>query len=189
MVLAQLLATEPGVAEAVVLANGFLQLRLLPAALHRVLYPLQPRLVPLLRLVYPRLPFVVRQLGSFALLWGLQTIFLHREPAAEKRKLFYAYTNTSDASMILRLSAALEYAAPPDLSRAQVPALVLSSSEDHWMKPSEPRRLAALLPQGEQRMLSGAGHMAPLIVPDAFNREVLAFFHRVAAAAPGACYN
>lgn len=181
MVLAQVLATQPEVATAVVLANGFLQLRLLPRSLHRWLHALQPRLVPVIRALYPRLPYVARQLGSYWLLWGMQIIFLHREPASEKRKLFFAYTDTSDSSMLMRLSAALEYHAPPDLSRAQVPVLVLSSSEDHWMSPEEPRRLTELLPQGEQHVLQGIGHMAPMIVPDEFNRVVLQFLERAAA--------
>ena len=183
MVLAQLLATQPDVAEAVVLANGFLQLRLLPVPLHRVFGRFQPRLVPVLNAVYPRLPIVLRQLGSLGLLWGLQIIFLHREPDAEKRKLFFSYTDTPDGSMLLRLDTALEYHAPPDLSRADVPVLVVSGGADHWMTAWEPRRLTALLPRGEQHVLPEIGHMAPMIVPDEFNRVVLRFLQRVTAPA------
>ena len=179
MVLGRLLETRPEVASTVVLANGFLQLRLLPVPLHRLLHPLQPKLVPLLWRLYPRIPWVARQLGSFALLWGSQLIFLHHEPHREKRIMFFSYTDTPDPSMIMRLGAALDYHAPPDLSRATMPVLVVSSGCDHWMQLWEARQLVALLPQGEQHIFPGIGHMSPMIVPDDFNREVLCFLKRV----------
>ncbi len=182
MVLARLMETKPEVASAVVLANGFLQLRLLPVALHRLLHPLQPRLVPLLWRLYPRMPWFVRQLTAFGFLWGAQLIFLHHEPDREKRIMFYSYTDTSDASMIMRLGAALDYHAPPDLSRATMPVLVVSSGSDHWMHLWEAKQLVALLPRGEQHVFPGIGHMSPMIVPDDFNRVVLCFLRRVAAA-------
>lgn len=179
MVLGRLLETQPEVASTVVLANGFLQLRLLPVPLHRLLHPLQPKLVPLLWRLYPRIPWVARQLGSFALLWGSQLIFLHHEPHREKRIMFFSYTDTPDPSMIMRLGAALDYHAPPDLKRATMPVLVVSSGCDHWMQLWEAKQLVASLPQGEQHIFPGIGHMSPMIVPDDFNHEVLCFLRRV----------
>lgn|GEM_PF-4371679 len=175
MVLARLLETTPQVAQAVVLANGFLRLRLLPEMLHW----LQPQLVPLVRIIYPRLPWLARQLGSYALLWGDEHIFLHREPHSEKRKMFFGYTQTPDISMVLRLAAALEYHRPPDLRRATMPVLVFSSGVDRWVPLADARRLTELLPCGEQLIVPGIGHMAPMIVPELFNRTVLEFFGRV----------
>ncbi len=178
MVLARLLETQPDVATAVVLGNGFLQLRLLPVPLHKLLHHLQPQLVPLLWKIYPRVPFVARQLGSFALLWGAQLIFLRSEASSEKRRMFFTYPDTPDASMILRLGSALEYHQPPDLSRATMPVLVVSSEKDHWMELWEAQRLVQLLPCGEHHVLPGVGHMSPMIVPDAFNHVVLQFLQR-----------
>jgi pimeloyl-ACP methyl ester carboxylesterase len=177
MVLAQVLATTPDVLHAVVLGNGFLALRILPRRMHCFLHKLQPKLVPLLW-IYPYLPWVARQLGSFALLWGMELIFLHSEPNELKRRMFWGYTMTSDASMVLRLQAALQYDWPPDLHAARVPALVVSSGNDHWMQPAEARQLVEDLPCAEQVILPGVGHMSPMAAPDAFNQVVLAFLGR-----------
>lgn len=174
MVLAQVLQDTPHVLHAVVLANGFLDLRILPEHAHRVLHRMQPPLAPLLW-VYPHLPWVVRQLGSFALLWGSQRIFLHNEPNELKRRMFWGYTMTGDASMVLRLQAALEYDVPPDLSHARVPTLVTSSEHDHWMHISEARRLVERLPCGDHVIVPGVGHMGPMAAPDVFNQIVLRF--------------
>ncbi|WP_025746018.1 alpha/beta fold hydrolase [Kallotenue papyrolyticum] len=179
MVLARLLEQQPQVARAVVLANGFLWLRLVPPALHRVARRVQPHLTPLLWTIYPRLPWVARQLLAFGLLWGTQLIFLRHEPACAKREMFFAYTNTGDGSMIMRLSAALEYAHPPDLSGARVPVLLVSGAHDTWMQPWERNRLAQRLPCGTQVVVAGRGHMTPMVAPDVFNTTVLAFFRRV----------
>ena len=177
MVLARMLQDTPDVARAVVLANGFLQLRLLPRPLHRVFGRWQPRLSPLLW-AYPKLPWVARQLGSFVLLWGTQLIFLHREPHSEKRKMYFGYTMTSDVSMVLRLQAALQYAAPPDLSKAHVPILLVSSGDDHWMQLREATQLARRLPCGEHIVIPPSGHMSPMAAPDVFNVAVLEFLER-----------
>ncbi|HEX6291332.1 MAG TPA: alpha/beta hydrolase [Herpetosiphonaceae bacterium] len=174
MVLARMLEKTPKVAAAVVLANGFLHLRVLPGPLHH----LQPRLVPLLRAIYPRLPWLARQLGSYTLLWGDQHIFLHREPDSEKRKMFFGYTFTPDASMVLRVGSALEYHEPPDLIRATMPVLVISGGQDRWVSVAQARRLAESLPCGEHLICPSVGHMLPMIVPEIFNRAVLEFFGR-----------
>ena len=179
MVLGRLLETQPEVAEAVVLANGFWRMRIMPDKLHA----LQPRLVPLLWAIYPRLPWLARQLGSFALLWGDQHIFLHSEPSSQKRKMFFGYTMTPDVSMVLRLASALEYHRPPDLSRATMPVLLVSSGQDRWVPLDDARRLAAALPRGEHAVLPPIGHMLPMVVPDDFNRIVLDFLGRVRASA------
>lgn len=182
MVLGRMLETTPEVAEAVVLANGFWRMRILPQALHG----LQPSLVPLLWMLYPRLPWLLRQLGSYALLWGDQHIFLHREPAGEKRKMFFGYTMTPDVSMILRVASALEYHRPPDFSRATMPVLVVSGGQDRWVPVPDARRLAQSLPCGEHIVCPSIGHMLPMVVPDLFNRAVLEFLGRTAVSAQAA---
>ena len=178
MVLAQVLATTPDVLQGVVLANGFLDLRILPRKMHRFLHKLQPKLAPLLW-VYPHLPWVMRQLGSLAVLWGWELIFLHNEPNELKRRMFWGYTMTSDVSMVLRLQAALQYDWPPDLHAARVPTLVVISGNDHWMQLAEARQLVQDLPCSEQVILPGVGHMSPMAAPDAFNAVVLEFLGRI----------
>ncbi len=174
MVLARLLEKTPDVAAGVVLANGFLQLHMLPGPLHH----LQPRLVPLLGALYPHVPVLLRQLGSFALLWGDQHIFLHREASSEKRKMFFSYPFTPDVSMVLRVGAALEYHEPPDFSRATMPVLVVTGGQDRWVTVAQSEQLAESLPCGEHLVWPSIGHMLPMLVPDEFNRAVLEFFGR-----------
>lgn len=173
MVLARVLERTPEVAQAVVLANGFLRMPLLPTALHR----LQPRLASLLW-AYPHLPWVVRQLGAYAFVWIDQHVFLHREPDSEKRKMFFGYTQTPDVAMVLSVAAAIEYHQPPDLSRATMPVLVVTGGQDRWVPLTDAQRLVALLPAGEHVICPSVGHMLPMIVPDLFNRIVLEFFAR-----------
>lgn len=179
MVLARMLEQTPEVAAAVVLSNGFWRMRILPEWLHEF----QPKLAALLWAIYPRLPWLVRQLGSYALLWGDQHIFLHREPASQKRKMFFGYTMTPDVSMVLRLQSALEYHRPPDLSRATMPVLLVSSGQDRWVPVEDACKLAASLPCGEHIMCPPIGHMLPMVIPDDFNRFVLDFLARAQGAA------
>lgn len=175
MVLTRVLETEPQIADAVVLVDGFWRLRVLPTALHRW----QPRLVPVLRALYPRIPWVLRQIGSFASLWLDEHIFLHSEPNSEKQKMFWSYPMTKDISMVLRVGAALEYHQPPELRRATMPVLVVSGAHDRWMPVGDARRLARSLPSGEHVIFPTSGHMVPMIVPDQFNQTVLGFLRRV----------
>jgi 2-succinyl-6-hydroxy-2,4-cyclohexadiene-1-carboxylate synthase len=177
MVLARVLQDTPEVLGPTVLANPFLHLRLLHPALHRALHRWQPKLAPLVW-VYLHLPWFVRQLGAFGLVWGLQLIFLHREPNSQKRRSFFGYTMTPDVSMVLRLQSALQYHAPPDVSRAQVSVLLVSGGSDHWMRLSEAQQLAKLIPCSEHVVMPSVGHMLPMIAPDVFNAVVLEFLGR-----------
>lgn len=178
MVLANVLERTPEVVQAAVLADGFLRLRLLPTALHW----LQPKLATLLW-IYPKLPWVVRQLGAYAFIWIDQHVFLHREPDIEKRKMFFGYTQTPDVAMVLGVSAAIEYHEPPDFSRATMPVLVVTGGLDRWMHVSDAQRLAEMLPCGEHVLLPSVGHMVPMIVPEVFNRIVLEFLGRASVPA------
>jgi len=178
MVLARMLERQPQAASAVVLANGFWRMRLLPAAL-------QPALRRPLGAIYPRLPWIARQLGSAAFLWLDQHIFCHDEPRSAKQRMFFGYTMTPDTSMVLRLAAALEYNRPPDLSRATMPVLLVSGGRDRWVPISDARRLAAALPRGEHVEFARAGHMLPMVAAERFNAVVLDFLGRAGAAADG----
>ncbi len=173
MVLARVLERTPEVVTAAVLANGFPYFQLVP----RIPRQLQPKLVPLLWL-YPRLPWVVRQLASFGLLWGTQRIFLYREPSSEKRKMFFSYTFTPDVSMVLRVATALQYCRLPDLRRATMPVLVVTGGADRWLPIHQAKELVQALPCGHHLVFPQAGHMTPMVVPEQFNRAVLNFLVR-----------
>jgi pimeloyl-ACP methyl ester carboxylesterase len=174
MVLARMLERRPEAASAVVLANGFWRMRALPTALER----LQPALRRPLGALYPRLPWVARQIGSAALLWWDQHIFCHDEPRSAKQRMFFGYTMTPDTSMVLRVSAALEYSRPPDLSRATMPVLLVSAGRDHWVTAHDAERLAAALPRGEHITFPQCGHMLPIVAAERFNAAVLDFLGR-----------
>lgn len=178
MVLGHVLERTPEVVQAAVLADGFLRLRLLPTWLHW----LQPQLTPLLW-IYPHLPWVVRQLGAFAFIWLDQHVFLHREPDSEKRKMFFAYTQTPDVAMVLSVSSAFDYHEPPDVSRATMPVLVVTGGQDRWLSVADAQALAERLPCGEHVIFPSAGHMVPMLVPDEFNQIVLEFFGRAVVTA------
>lgn len=173
MVLAHVLERTPEVIQAAVLADGFWRMRLLPTPLHW----LQPHLAPLLW-IYPRLPWVVRQLIGYLFIWIDQHVFLHREPDSEKRKMFFSYTDTPDVAMVLGIGAAIEYHEPPDVSQATMPVLVVTGGQDRWQSVADAQALAERLPCGEHVIFPSAGHMVPMLVPEAFNQIVLEFFGR-----------
>lgn len=179
MVLARMLERRPEVASAVVLANGFWRMRMLPTVLKRM----QPALRRPFGALYPRLPWVARQVGSAAFLWWDQHIFCHDEPRSAKQRMFFGYTMTPDISMVLRVSAALEYNRPPDLSRADMPVLLVSSGRDHWVTARDAEQLAAALPRGEHVVFGECGHMLPMVAAERFNATVLDFLER--SEAPG----
>jgi 3-oxoadipate enol-lactonase len=181
MVLARMLERRPDVASAVVLANGFWRMRMLPTPLQKM----QPALRRPLGALYPRLPWVARQIGSAALLWWDQHIFCHDEPRSNKQRMFFGYTMTPDTSMVLRVSAALEYNRPPDLSRATMPVLLVSGGRDRWVPARDAERLAAALPRGEHVVISDCGHMLPMVAAGSFNSTVLDFLGRAEAAGYG----
>jgi pimeloyl-ACP methyl ester carboxylesterase len=66
------------------------------------------------------------------------------------------------------------------LEGLDVPALVVVGEEDRLAPVAEAERMAAVLPQGELTVLPGAGHLAALEVPEAFNDAVRGLLARVA---------
>jgi pimeloyl-ACP methyl ester carboxylesterase len=69
--------------------------------------------------------------------------------------------------------------ARPGLSAIAVPALVLVGAEDVITPPEAARALAAGLPAAEAVVLPGAGHLANLDEPGAFNAALRAFLGRL----------
>lgn len=57
----------------------------------------------------------------------------------------------------------------PRLGEIRVPVLVLVGEEDTLTPPSESRKIAEGVPDGRLVLLPGAGHLANLEAPDAFN--------------------
>lgn len=63
----------------------------------------------------------------------------------------------------------------PDLSGIRVPVLAVVGEEDTLTPPSEARRIAEGVPDGRLASIPGAGHLANLETPDAFNSVLLDF--------------
>jgi 3-oxoadipate enol-lactonase len=63
--------------------------------------------------------------------------------------------------------------ATPQLSRANVPALVIVGEEDGITPVAEARALANALPEATLAVLPGAGHLSNLEAPDAFHAALL----------------
>lgn len=64
------------------------------------------------------------------------------------------------------------------------PALVVSGDMDQAIHPKHSSCLAASLPLGSNRVISGAGHLANLEQPGVFNQYLLDFLRRLKAARP-----
>ena len=63
----------------------------------------------------------------------------------------------------------------PTLGTITVPTLVLAGEADTISPAAEMRALADAIPGSSFRVLPGAGHLAPMEAPDAFNAELRAF--------------
>jgi pimeloyl-ACP methyl ester carboxylesterase len=83
------------------------------------------------------------------------------------------------------------YAVAPNYSEAElssisVPVLVLDGAEDELVKPDQPVRMAALIPDAKLAIMSGTGHFAPFAKPGVFNPIVVAFLAGRVIATPTA---
>jgi pimeloyl-ACP methyl ester carboxylesterase len=63
----------------------------------------------------------------------------------------------------------------PLLARVSVPALVITGEEDEMIPVEESRRIAGAIPGAKLVVVPGAGHLANLEQPEAFNAELNAF--------------
>jgi 3-oxoadipate enol-lactonase len=63
----------------------------------------------------------------------------------------------------------------PTLRQINVPTLVLCGDEDEITPPAGSRAMAAAIPGARLTLLPGAGHLANMEVPEAFNGELSAF--------------
>jgi pimeloyl-ACP methyl ester carboxylesterase len=67
----------------------------------------------------------------------------------------------------------------PLLAQATVPALIVTGSEDELIPVDESRAMAAALKGASLEIIPGAGHLANLEQPEAFNRALNAFLARL----------
>ncbi len=67
----------------------------------------------------------------------------------------------------------------PELSRIDVPTLVLVGAEDVALPPARSRAIAARLPNGTCREIPTAGHLSALERPEAVTAAIEAFLHKV----------
>jgi 3-oxoadipate enol-lactonase len=63
----------------------------------------------------------------------------------------------------------------PLLAQVKVPALVVTGEEDEIIPVEESRRMAAAIPGATLVIIPGAGHLANLEQPDAFNAALNTF--------------
>ena len=72
--------------------------------------------------------------------------------------------------------------ASPELPAIDVPCLVITGAEDQLIDPEASRLMAAQIPDGRLQLVPGAGHLANLEEPGAFNAAVRALLARIDAA-------
>jgi len=66
-----------------------------------------------------------------------------------------------------------------DLAAVRVPALIVQSEHDEFIKREHAEYLAKSIPGAELTILAGVSHFAPLQRPQQFNSELLAFVNKV----------
>lgn len=76
------------------------------------------------------------------------------------------------------LQAIVSFDRRAELAALRMPVLCLAGEHDRTAPPELMQRMAGRLPQGEFQCLSGAGHIANLEQPVAFNAAVTAFLQR-----------
>lgn len=110
------------------------------------------------------------------LLFADATVTTRPELVAEVRSWMLA---TPPAGLILGLEAIRDRVdSTPLLPGLQLPALVIGAVEDKAIPPDKSKDLAAQTPGAERCMLAGAGHMAGLEQPEAFNAALLGFLRQ-----------
>ncbi|WP_457630884.1 alpha/beta fold hydrolase [Oceanithermus sp.] len=67
----------------------------------------------------------------------------------------------------------------PLLPEIEVPTLVIVGEEDTLTPPEQAREMAAAIPEAELLIIGGAGHMANIENPGAFNTALLGFVEKV----------
>lgn len=74
-----------------------------------------------------------------------------------------------------RAAIALDTDLRPNLDRVNVPALVLTPEHDRLIGPQAARELVAGIPQAEERVLSGTGHLLRFTHPERYARAIDTF--------------
>jgi len=83
-----------------------------------------------------------------------------------------------EATYRAALSALTRFDRREQLARIAVPTLCLTGEHDRNAPPSLVQQMALRIRGAEYLCLPGAGHLAPMEVPQAFNRALLAFLQR-----------
>lgn len=92
---------------------------------------------------------------------------------ANVRRLIKQQSPVAIRSAIHRMMHRLD--TTPLLTQVSVPALVITGEEDEMIPVDESRRMASLIPGATLVIVPGAGHLANLEQPDAFNNALNAF--------------
>lgn len=117
------------------------------------------------------------RLDEMKRLWREHPLMHTRTPAARAaaEHILAAY-----AGRDLAAASYLRDAAPQDIARIAVPALVIAGAHDTPWRRRASDALARTLPNAERAEIAEAGHLCNLDQPEAFNRALSDFFARVA---------
>ncbi len=117
----------------------------------------------------------------------LATAVARPMPPALEAALIEPWTGEIGQPAYYRQVAQFDYAYTDRLEqlypRVEVPACILWGEQDQWVEPAEGRRLHALVPGSELRMLPDAGHFSMVDTPGLFARELAEFLAGLGVAA------
>ncbi|MEP9349455.1 alpha/beta fold hydrolase [Xanthobacter sp. KR7-225] len=113
-------------------------------------------------------------MAAFGAAYAADTV-LPDSPEAARALVANAIAGMSAADYLDTLEAILTADVSALLPTLDVPALVLTGQEDRRAPEEVGRRLSACLPQGAFEVMPGAGHLAVLDRPAAFNQRLVDF--------------
>ena len=98
--------------------------------------------------------------------------------AAAARTAMTIMSRVPEATYRVALPAIAAFDRRAELARIGVPTLLLAAEHDRTAPPEVMQRMAARVPSAEYLCLPGAGHIANVEAPDAFNAAVVSFLQR-----------
>lgn len=130
--------------------------------------------------IYDRSLESSRKVGMRALAEARADALLGSKADAAIREEVIATMSRIDPAAYALGAEAVWLADQADRARAiRVPTLVLVGEEDRITPPDLSRQLAAMVPRSKLAVIAGAGHLANLEQPAAFNREVASFLSEI----------
>lgn len=118
--------------------------------------------------------------GPAALARSLAPALIGKQASPEAREQVMASLRKIKPESYFKVMEARMRIAPfLDLSRIQVPVLVVGSDEDNVAPLAQMHQLASAIPGARLETIEGAGHLINLERPEEFNRVLMDFLHSV----------